>query len=150
MHRAARILALAALVTIAACSATTGDQATPVSSLASSPPASGSEPPVAGGDSDGILQIEPGSAGGPGISIDEALAQAGIGPLLVNGSLFVGADGTVLLCSALAESYPPQCGGSRLEVRGLDPASIPDLQEANGVRWADAVQLFGTVSLVEN
>lgn len=124
---------------LAACAGTAGDSDDPTS-----------EPPPKG-NADGILQIEPGTASGPGISIDEALGQAGTltGPLLVNGALFIAPDGTVLLCSAIAESFPPQCGGSRLLVRGLDPATVPDLQEANGVRWAEQVQLLGTIARVE-
>lgn len=100
----------------------------------------------AGHDADGLLALADGSAGGPGITIDQAIAQAGSEPLLVNGALFIGPDGTVRLCSAIAESFPPQCGGTRLLVTGLDPASIPDLQAANGVRWAEQLQLFGTVT----
>lgn len=134
--------AIAALM-LTACAGTSG--------TASPGPSDGSAPPVKGADADGILVIEEGAvASGPGITIDEAIGQAGRGPLLVNGSLLIDADGTIKLCSALAESFPPQCGGTRLLVRGLDPGSIPDLQEGNGVRWADAVQLTGTVSLVES
>ena len=103
----------------------------------------------AGVDADGILTIAPGSAGGPGISIEEAIGNSGGEPLLVNGALVVDPNGRVLLCDALAESFPPQCGGSRLEVRGLDLASLPDVQEANGVRWAEQVQLLGNVALIE-
>lgn len=150
MHLATRMLALALLVAVVACAAPPENPATPGASPASTA-SGGSEPPIAGANADGILQTEPGSAGGPGISIDDAIAQTGAGPVLVNGSLIVNPDGTILLCSAMAESYPPQCGGTRLEVRGLDLSSIPDLQEANGVRWADqAVQLFGTVSPPES
>ena len=109
-----------------------------------------SEAPVVSGDADGTLQITEGSAGGPGITIDQAIGQGGAEPLLVNGALFIGPDGTVRLCSAIAESYPPQCGGARLEVIGLDIGSLPNLQEANGVRWADQVQLFGTVTRAES
>ena len=98
---------------------------------------------------DGILTVTPGTGGGPGISIEDAVNQAGQQPLLVNGALFVAADGTVLLCDAIAESFPPQCGGTRLEVRGLDLAGIPDLQAANGVRWIEQTQVLGTVTLVE-
>jgi hypothetical protein len=100
-------------------------------------------------DADGILTIAPGTAGGPGITIAEALGTGGGQPLLVNGALFVDQDGGVLLCDAIAESFPPQCGGLRLAVRGLDLGSLPDLEEANGVRWAEQVQLLGTVTLVE-
>jgi hypothetical protein len=104
-------------------------------------------PSAAGGqDADGTLRLADGSAGGPGITIEEAIAQAGSEPLLVNGALFIDAAGSARLCSAIAESFPPQCGGTRLLVSGLDPAAIPDLQEANGVRWAEQVQLFGTVT----
>ena len=106
----------------------------------------GSEAPAAPGDADGTLQITEGSAGGPGITIDQAIGQGGAEPLLVNGALFIGPGGTVRLCSAIAESFPPQCGGARLEVIGLDIGSLPNLQEANGLRWADQVQLLGTVT----
>jgi hypothetical protein len=100
-------------------------------------------------DADGILTIARGTADGPGISIEEAVGNGGTEPLLVNGALVVDAEGRVLLCEALAESFPPQCGGLRLDVRGLDLASLPDLQEANGVRWAERVQILGAVMLVE-
>lgn len=111
----------------------------------------GAVPGVKGADADAILQVAPGHADGPGITIDEALAfQGPPGPLLVNGALFVDPDGRVLLCSAIAESFPPQCGSTRLEVRGLDLASVPDLQEENGVRWADSAQVFGTLAFIES
>lgn len=108
-----------------------------------------SEAPAAPGDADGMLEITEGSAGGPGITIDQAIGQGGPEPLLVNGALFIGPDGSARLCSAIAESFPPQCGGTRLEVIGLDIGSLPNLQEANGLRWADQVQLFGTVTPAE-
>jgi hypothetical protein len=66
--------------------------------------------------------------------------------VLVNGSLFIDPDGVVRLCSAIAESFPPQCGGERLRVIGLDPSSVPDLEEENGVRWAEHAQVYGVVS----
>ena len=81
---------------------------------------------------------------GPALQVGQALS-AGDGPVRVTGALFIDADGRLLLCSAIAESFPPQCGGDRLEVIGLDPATVPDLQDANGVRWADSVELSGTV-----
>lgn len=105
--------------------------------------------PGPGRAADGILTITAGSASGPGISIADAVNRAGQEPLLVNGALFVDPDGTVLLCDAMAESFPPQCGGTRLEVHDLDLAGMPDLQEANGVRWAEQAQILGTVTLVE-
>ena len=132
-----RTFALAfTLVVLAACSST-GD----------APSTSG--PGGAGADADGILNIAAGTAGGPGISIEDAIGNGGGEPLLINGALVVDPDGRVLLCDALAESFPPQCGGARLEVRGLDLDSVPDLQQGNDVRWADQVQLLGTVTLIE-
>ena len=84
---------------------------------------------------------------GPGITIAEALAQPGE-PLLVNGTLLIDPDGTAWLCSALAESFPPQCGGERLMVVDLENAgALPELQSGNGVRWSEGeVRLFGTVT----
>ena len=134
-----RTFALAfTLVVLAACTST-----------GNAPSTSG--PSGIGADADGILTIASGStAVGPGISIEEAIGGGGGGgPLLINGALVVDPDGRVLLCDALAESFPPQCGGARLEVRGLDVDSLPDLQEGNGVRWAEQVQLLGTVTLIE-
>jgi hypothetical protein len=65
--------------------------------------------------------------------------------VLGTGALLIDAEGTVLLCDAIAESFPPQCGGERITVEGLDLAGIAGLQEANGVRWAEGVTLLGSV-----
>ena len=146
MHRPAPLLFVLPLILLAACTASPGDQPTsdeqPTSSDAGASPPDGRSVAV-----DGVLIIEEGAtASGPGISVEDALDQmGGDQPLLVNGALVIDQDGLVLLCGALAESFPPQCGGARLEVRGLDPAGQPDLEEANGVRWLDSVQLLGRV-----
>jgi len=92
----------------------------------------------------GILDVQNAHGDGPGITIDAALAKPGQ-LLLVNGALFIGSDGTDWLCSMEAESYPPQCGGSRLKVLHLERASLPALKSASGVRWLDSAQLLGTV-----
>ena len=94
-----------------------------------------------------ILVIADGEPGdGPGLSVAEALTHGPTDDLVtVTGSLFVDADGTVRLCDAIAESFPPQCGGDRIVVTGLDPADVPELQEENGVRWAESATLFGSV-----
>jgi hypothetical protein len=98
------------------------------------------------GDEWTLVVADDAAVDGPGISVAEALTH---GPtddmVLVTGALFIDADGTVQLCDAIAESFPPQCGGERLAVTGLDPADVPDLQDANGVRWAEGVTLFGSV-----
>ena len=89
-----------------------------------------------------IVDGEPGDAG---ITVAEAL---GHGPtddiVAVSGALFVEPDGTVRLCDAVLESFPPQCGGATLLVDGLDLASL-ELEEANGLRWAEGVTLLGSV-----
>lgn len=86
----------------------------------------------------------PGAATGPGLTVAEAIASDLDGPLLVRGSL-VELEGTLRLCDALAESYPPQCGGERLVVEGYDIAAADGVQQASGVRWAEGVKLLGEV-----
>ena len=87
----------------------------------------------------------PSSAVGPGISVAEALASTLESPLLVNGFL-VAANDEVRLCSLLAESFPPQCGGDSLTVVGLDVTARDDTMSASGVTWTDQiVQVLGTL-----
>lgn len=74
-------------------------------------------------------------------TLDEARAAAVDGPILVTGLLIDAGDGW-RLCAAIAESYPPQCGGASVTVDNIDPADH-DLQEANGVRWSERATLFG-------
>lgn len=84
------------------------------------------------------------SAVGPGISVGEALASSLDEPLLVNGNIFIAND-TTRLCSALAESFPPQCGGDSIQVTGLDVTTL-DLERQNNVAWTNAyVQVLGRV-----
>lgn len=93
------------------------------------------EPPVAA----------PGAATGPGLTIEEALASDLEGPLLVRGTLFAEGD-EVRLCDAIAESFPPQCGGRFLHVEGLDLATVEGLTSAQGVTWSEGiVKLLGDV-----
>ena len=80
------------------------------------------------------------------MTVAEALTHRATDDLVsVSGALFVDPDGTAQLCDAIAESFPPQCGGQRITVHGLDLATVPDLQAANGMRWAESVVLFGSV-----
>ena len=52
-------------------------------------------------------------------------------------------SGEARLCMALAESFPPQCGGSFVEIVGLDDLDM-QFEEAEGIRWSDpAVVLTG-------
>jgi hypothetical protein len=79
-----------------------------------------------------------------GISIDQALAADG--PAVVNGNLLV-VGGEARLCDALAESFPPQCGGSSIVVLGLDLDSIDDLTSEGDVTWSDRpIRVEGVVT----
>jgi hypothetical protein len=105
-------------------------------------------PASADAGSGAVLVISEGNRGGGdrGMSVADALGHRATDDLVfVTGALFVDPDGTVLLCDAIAESFPPQCGGARLEVQGLDLSTIDGLEEASGVRWAEGVILFGSV-----
>jgi hypothetical protein len=93
------------------------------------PPAEASEAAGAGGTAPRAFTLE------------EALASDGDGPILVTGLLIDAGDGW-RLCAAVAESFPPQCGGASVTVEELDPADH-DLQDAGGVRWSESATLFG-------
>ena len=94
-----------------------------------------------------VLVIADGAPGdGPGLTVAEALTHGPTDDLVtVTGALFVDADGTVRLCDAIAESFPPQCGGDRIVVQGLDLDDIDGIQEEDDVRWAESITLFGSV-----
>jgi hypothetical protein len=102
--------------------------------------------PSAGGLGDPVLVIADGRIIEPGMSVAEALGHRATDDLVtVSGALFVDPDGTVRLCDAIAESFPPQCGGERIVVQGLDLDAIGDLQTEGDVSWAEGVTLFGSV-----
>ena len=129
---------LLVILVLAACSASGGPDS-PVHDDDTPPPVSGPGPAVlVVSDVDGGASF--------GMSVAEALRHRATDDLVsVTGALFVDADRSVLLCEAIAESYPPQCGGSRLEVRGLDLATVGGLQREGSVQWAESVTLFGSV-----
>lgn len=103
------------------------------------------------GEATATLTLGPfGNADGPGLSVSEAMANAGVQPLLVNGILLKNADGTVWLCEVLQKSSPPQCAELRLLVKNVDPGDQTlvngqGLHVADGIRWVEHVQLFGLV-----
>jgi hypothetical protein len=102
----------------------------------------------AGGDPTGdpVLVIADGPITDPGMSVAEALGHRATDDLVtVSGALFVDGDGTVRLCDAIAESFPPQCGGERIVVQGLDLDAVAGLQTEGDVSWAEGVTLFGSV-----
>ena len=98
------------------------------------------------GEAPVLVIAEGGPGDGPGLSVAEALTHGPTDDLVtVTGALFVDPDGSVRLCDAILESFPPQCGGDRIEVDGLDLDSIPNLQTEGDLSWAEGVTLFGSV-----
>lgn len=96
-------------------------------------------------DSAGGTPQASGIAAGPGISIEEALASTSDEQLLVNGNLLA-QGGEVRFCSALAESFPPQCGVASLLVEGLKLEEVDGLVTEGDVSWTDRpTQLLGVV-----
>ena len=80
------------------------------------------------------------------LSVADVLGAGTIdGPFVVTGYLFVDADGSAVLCDMILESFPPQCGGDSIPVRG-DIAFLDDELSAEGnLRWSDnPVRLEGT------
>lgn len=88
---------------------------------------------------------------GPGISVAEALASTLGEPLLVNGYVFVYADGSVMFADVIAESFPPQPAGAAVTVEGLDVVQLPLTEgptdsEISVTAWTDVpVQLIGEI-----
>lgn len=86
------------------------------------------------------------------LTVQEAITLGEAKDVTVVGSLLIQEDG-VRLCSALAESYPPQCGGDSLRVEGLDidvlvGLSRTDPRDGPGrAAWADyPVTLSGSLA----
>ncbi len=76
-----------------------------------------------------------------GLTVSEALATDAKGVIAVQGFLLV-ADGTSLLCDALAESYPPQCGEASIEITGYEEALGAPITSAQGVSWTEELVGF--------
>jgi hypothetical protein len=93
--------------------------------------------------------LEPGTAGGMivdgGISVSEAVSGDVSGVIAVRGFLFDDGSGW-RLCDALAESFPPQCGGESVAISGHEEVvDVPYLNE-QGVTWTDAtVTVLGEI-----
>lgn len=94
---------------------------------------------------DGVTPAAGMVAPGGGVTVGEALTTDATGVLAVTGFVVAGPDGA-LLCSLLAESLPPQCGGDVVALDGLDSIDPTLLQESQGVTWTnEAVTLFGEI-----
>jgi len=84
-----------------------------------------------------------------GLSVSEAITYEGSHAIAVHGYV-VRTSESAQLCEALAESYPPQCGGANLIL--VNPNATDDLPllEDGNVQWSpDIVILIGTVTGTE-
>lgn len=78
-----------------------------------------------------------------GLTISDALAGDVTGVIAVQGFVVSDANG-IRLCDALAESYPPQCGGASLMLDSLDAIDPDELSSEGDVSWTDQpVTVFG-------
>ncbi len=78
------------------------------------------------------------------LEIGQALKAANGSEVTVGGFLIVDVDGSSRLCSALLESFPPQCGGDRIDLPGFEVSSVPNTKSVQfsegGIRtviWSD-------------
>ena len=146
MKRLVTLFAATALV-LAACSGSEAEPTQP-SAVGNAPttqaPETGGNTPLAD-DAGGISN----AAMGPGVSVAELLAATTDGPFLINGYLFVGTDGSVVISDAIAESYPPQPAGAQVAVEGADLMQLPLIEgsvnsEIPTSSWTEQpVQLLG-------
>ena len=140
-------LLVATAVVLAACGSGEADPEQP-SDVGSAPttqaPDTGGETPLAD-DAGGTMM----AGMGPGISVAELLAATIDGPFLVNGYVFVATDGSVVISDAIAESYPPQAAGAKVQVKGVDLMQLPLVEgsvdsEIPTSSWTEQpVQLLG-------
>ena len=124
--------------------------------LDTQPPSASSDPSdrSASVETDGTISIvEGGAVGGPGGSVADALAAGTTEPMLVNGVLFKGSDGTIYLADSVTDPATPTFGDPILEVAhytesegewDMANAELLGLQEANGVVYRE-VQMYGVV-----
>lgn len=98
------------------------------------------QPPVDGGDAATGAPV-PGGA----LTVAEARATSLDDVLAVRGFIVV-RDDDRFLCDALAESFPPQCGGERLRLEGLDLEQVDELRTEGPTSWTeDPVTVVGHV-----
>ena len=78
------------------------------------------------------------------MGIGQALEAAEGSEVTLSGFLLADRDGITRLCSGLLESFPPQCGGDRIDLVGFDASSVPDSKtpptgsEIGTARWTDS------------
>lgn len=108
-------------------------------------PLPGDDTDDAGSSDDGGTVVSGGMTVDGGLTISEALASDVTGIIAVQGFLLD--DGTgARLCEALAESFPPQCGGASIPVTGYEEVLDVPLQSEQSTTWTDDwVTFFGEI-----
>jgi hypothetical protein len=101
-----------------------------------------------GDDQSGTEEVRPSI---PTISVEQAAEHDGE-LVVVEGFVVAAPEAVHRLCSELAESYPPQCAGARLEIIGLQLARLvetstnPELPEGERTLWTDdTVSMTGRI-----
>lgn len=106
----------------------------------------GSDSPEDGGSSTPSSVVA--TADGDTLTVGELLDaedQGRSGHNVVVVAMLVDDGSGMRMCEALAESFPPQCGGRSIEVMNPDVIEV-DFTEDQGVRWSEGpVSLFGWV-----
>lgn len=121
----------------------TNDQQIVASDCEFDTPNCGDAIPSDGSDGGDVASM--GVPGDGGLTVTEALDGGASGVIAVRGFLFDDGSGP-RLCEALAESFPPQCGGASISVSGHVGTSDVPLVSEQGVTWTDQpVTLFGEV-----
>jgi hypothetical protein len=82
---------------------------------------------------------------GGGLTVTEALETNAEGVIAVRGFLVVNGE-QARLCEALAESFPPQCGGASVSLDSIDQFDPAELVTEGDVTWTDLpVTIVGEV-----
>lgn len=101
----------------------------------------GQEPDPLLQDDEPDLSQQPGDVSGgmvttSGLSVADAIASDTGGVMAITGFI-VENDTGARICDALAESFPPQCGGASLSISSLEAVDPEDLRTEQGVTWTD-------------
>ena len=127
-------LTCAVALVMAACAGDADDPAAAPTADESLPPAEGDAGHAGGAAGGTTMRV---------YSVTEAKSAEVEGSIHVVGLLIEDGSGW-RLCEVAMESYPPQCGGERLTVEGLDPSGLP-IEESGEVRWQTEATVVGEI-----
>jgi hypothetical protein len=79
------------------------------------------------------------------LTVGEVVGTSIDGGFAIRGYYFETAEGS-FICDAIAESFPPQCGGARLPLDNSAGGDIGELQTEGSVTWSnEQVTIIGEV-----